>query len=430
MRMSSPLSLRVRQAWILLCVLAAAGCQSRPVVAIVTGNDPDAMVARAIQLAGGLDGIVHDGDHVVIKPNLTWVKKPANPKAGVTTDIRVTAAVIDAVRKAADCRVTIAEAGGTTTKVVFDAYGYTTMARERGVPLVDIRGDERMTVWNDKMHHPEYTFPKTVRTCDVFIDVPVLKTHQLSGVTVGMKNLYCLLPEPKGLFHDEADEALCDMATIRKPDMVIVDGLVGMEGNGPIDGEPITMNLVIAGKDLVAVDAVATAVMGHDPATVSHIQLAHARGLGECDLSKIEIRGEPIEKVRKVFKAPRCYPVTLPISEQQERRLVRAFSGRSVKSDVVIVADGKYPTMRRYPFTCSANKGSASIQSGCDVFERPALLQEFSRWLTDSQALQIRPAGAGANRALDRRAVSGPVPRNSIVRRTTGASTQPATPYQ
>ena len=271
------------------------------------------MVAEAIELLGGMKQFVKDGQKVVIKPNL--VHQPALPgreqrhgdgkvRPGFTTDVRIVKALARQMLAAAKCKVTVAEGTPNDATRMFDFLGYTTMAKELGVALVDVDRAERMTVKLDGLARKEYSLPVVTQTADVLVDVAVLKTHQLTGVTLGMKNLFGLLPEPRKDYHAKLDEVLCDLCLARKPDLVIVDGLVAMEGQGPLEGTPVPMDIIVAGRDIVSVDAVCTAIMGFHPPNVRHLSLARDKGIGVIALSRIPIAGVQMEDVQRAFRHP------------------------------------------------------------------------------------------------------------------------------
>jgi len=117
-----------------------------------------------------------------------------------------------------------------------------------------------------------------------------------------MKNMFGLLPEKfKGKYHAMGiSKTVVDINTVLKPTITVIDGLVGMEGAGPINGKPVPMDLIIAGKDVVATDATACRVMEIDPHSIKHIQKAHEKGLGAID--DIIILGEKIETVKRRFE--------------------------------------------------------------------------------------------------------------------------------
>lgn len=288
-----------------------------PVVAIVfhklqdTGDkDADAkvnqpiineMVAKAVELSGGLEGLVKEGQTVLIKPNLTNLKEERVYQPGMTTDVRVVSALVDELQAKTRGKVVIGEGSYIKTAKAYEACGYAALGKAKGVPLIDFVTDTLVPVKRPGLAYPEYRLPKSILDADVVIDAPVLKTHQLTGVSLGLKNWYGLLPPPRE-YHEKIDQVLADLAQIRKPDLVVVDGLVGMEGQGPVFGTPVPTNVVIAGRDMVAVDAVCSAVMGLDPKIVPHIQAAAQRGLGTADLNRIVLRGNSIDQVKHTFR--------------------------------------------------------------------------------------------------------------------------------
>jgi uncharacterized protein (DUF362 family) len=139
-------------------------------------------------------------------------------------------------------------------------------------------------------------------TESAIISAAKLKTHASTKVTLGMKNMFGLLPDKfKGKYHARGiSKVVVDINTVLKPALTLIDGFVGMEGKGPTDGTPIKMDLIIAGKDVVATDATAARVMGFDPMEISHIRRAYEKGLG--NIENIEIVGSKLEDVRQVFK--------------------------------------------------------------------------------------------------------------------------------
>jgi len=105
---------------------------------------------------------------------------------------------------------------------------------------------------------------------------------------------------PKGSMHGHLSQNIVDLASVIKPSIAVIDGIIAGEGHES-SGNPVEMNLVIAGTDPVAVDAVGAAVMGISPTDVKHLVLAEKQGLGTCNLEKITVLGEPIDKVRRKF---------------------------------------------------------------------------------------------------------------------------------
>jgi uncharacterized protein (DUF362 family) len=106
---------------------------------------------------------------------------------------------------------------------------------------------------------------------------------------------------PKGSMHGHLSQNIVDLASVIKPSIAVIDGIIAGEGH-ETSGNPVEMNLVIAGTDPVAVDAISAAVMGIRPEYVKHLSLAEECGLGTCNLERIQVLGEPIERVSRRFR--------------------------------------------------------------------------------------------------------------------------------
>jgi len=127
-----------------------------------------------------------------------------------------------------------------------------------------------------------------------------LKPHREAVVTLSLKNMMGALAS-KGTMHiGLLSKNIVDLASVLKPSLAVIDGIIASEGD-ELSGNPIEMNLVIAGTDPVAVDAVGAAVMGIPPNEVKHLVLAEKKGLGTSNLNKITILGETIKKVKRKF---------------------------------------------------------------------------------------------------------------------------------
>jgi uncharacterized protein (DUF362 family) len=147
----------------------------------------------------------------------------------------------------------------------------------------------------------EIPVPRLI-TESAVISAAKLKTHLATTVTLGMKNLFGLLPDKfKAKYHARGiSDVAVDINTVIKPALTVIDGFVGMEGKGPVDGTPVTMNLIIAGTNVVSTDATACRVMGMDPSQVKHIPKASEKGLGSLEQ---QVLGEKIADVERVFKS-------------------------------------------------------------------------------------------------------------------------------
>jgi uncharacterized protein (DUF362 family) len=285
----------------------------KSVVSIVRVDDVLGSVERAVQLAGGLG--VKKGDIVVIKPN---AKNQSPPGFGIVTDPRVVEACISLAFKGGAEKVKIADGaayptGAYNTFAAFQTMGIMEIAKKWDVELVDLNSYDTVDLdVPDGLVLDWVRVGRSVIEADVVVNVPVLKTHSGTLVSACLKNIgvgCAAREEKKRLYRVGIDEGLVDVFSLVKPRFNVVDGIVALEGDGPNlpPGKAKSLRLVIAGRDGLAVDAVCTAVMGFDVKKVKHLRLAHKQGLGNWNLSNIEIRGEPLENVATVFELPSTY---------------------------------------------------------------------------------------------------------------------------
>jgi uncharacterized protein (DUF362 family) len=152
----------------------------------------------------------------------------------------------------------------------------------------------------------ELYLPKIVLGVDFLVSIAKLKTHHWAGVTLSLKNMFGVVPGscygwPKNILHWAGiDNSILDINAAARPDFAIIDGIVGMEGNGPIQGRPKSAGLLIFGDDPVAVDATGCRVMGLRPEKVKYLARAGTL-LGNLEVAKIQEIGERVESVRSSF---------------------------------------------------------------------------------------------------------------------------------
>ncbi len=271
-------------------------------VAVVKGEKPESMVRKALSLIRA-EKLVSPKDRVLIKPNYI---SALHPSTGVTTDPRVVEALIEFLEDRGVGDIVVGEGGAGDTERAFDVVEIRDVVARHGVGLRDLNDDERLMVRIPGASAlKEVGIAKTVMDRDCVISVPSLKVHHLAVVTLCMKNLMGAVL-PKSIMHSQLDEKLVDLASLIRPRLNVIDGIVGCEVD-EVYGRPVRMGVVIAGEDMVAVDAVGAAVMGIDPGMVRHLQLAEERGLGVADLSRIEVLGNPIEAVQRPFELPSTF---------------------------------------------------------------------------------------------------------------------------
>jgi len=282
---------------------------SRSIVAIVKGpvptldSDVDRMVREAVALSGGMRDLVSPGAVVVIKPNLV---APMAPDRGATTDPRVCRSLADQVRELGG-RAIIAESSaiGGDTEEAISVCGYAAL-RSQGYEVLDLKKEKLVTVPVPRgTVLKELRLPEVVVRADAVISVPKMKTHDQALATLAIKNMKGLLPDPlKKQFHTTFGvfRAVAELATVVKPCLSVVDGIIAQEGLGPVFGSPLSMGLLVAGRDPVAVDTVAGLIMGIEPSGMETSRHAVELGLGVMDMASIEVVGTPIDSVKRRFK--------------------------------------------------------------------------------------------------------------------------------
>ena len=274
-----------------------------PSVAIAKGENPvETTVNALMMIESDVDrAIAQSGKkQILIKPNYINSK---HPSTGITTDSQVIEGVVkflSTYRK--DDTIIIGEGSGfADTLQAFKIGGVDEVAKRWNVKLIDLNQDEFVEV--DVLEPLNLKKVRIAKTAleSAIISVPKLKPHRIATVTLSLKNMMGALAS-KGSMHmgTSLSENIIDLASVLKPSLAVVDGIVAGEGH-ETSGKPVRMNVVIAGTDPVAVDAVGAAVMDIKPEDVKHLRLAEKKGLGTCHLEEIAILGEPLETVKRRF---------------------------------------------------------------------------------------------------------------------------------
>src|SRR5437660_6518521 len=177
------------------------------------------------------------------------------------------------------------------------------------VPFVDLNHDEPAKRVNlgRLTGMPHLFLSQTIATADVVISLPKLKTHHWAVATLSLKNLFGTLPGicygwPKNELHWRGiDNSIVDIAATRMPDLAVVDGIIGMEGDGPLNGTPKPMGVLVMGSDLVAVDATCCRLMQLDADRVAYLVMANRKKLGLLAEGQIQQLGETIASRAQPF---------------------------------------------------------------------------------------------------------------------------------
>jgi uncharacterized protein (DUF362 family) len=246
------------------------------------------------------------GKKIVLKPNLVEF----DAHTVVNTHPVVVHAAWEAFRKLGAAQIRIAEGPGhrRATLDLAEAAGYFEVVPKFESAFTDLNLDNvaKLPIPRPVSTLKSLYLPHTVLDCDLLVSLPKLKTHHWAGATLSMKNLFGLVPGgvygwPKNVLHWAGiAESIVDLHHLFPRQFAIVDGIVGMEGNGPVQGTPKNAGVLIAGSDVAAVDATCCRIMGIDPKKIDYLTLA--RGAENLNPSAFHQIGETIESVRTPFE--------------------------------------------------------------------------------------------------------------------------------
>jgi uncharacterized protein (DUF362 family) len=248
------------------------------------------------------------GKRVLLKPNMVEYHRDKV----INTHPSVVAAVIELCKKEGAAEIIVAEGPGHCRNVEFlvKESGLGEVLRHYKIPFKDLNHDEPVKSPNlGRLTGLEYLYmSRTVATAEVLISLPKLKTHHWAGATLSLKNLFGTLPGicygwPKNELHWRGiDNSIVDIALTRTPDLAIVDGIIGMDGDGPLNGNAKPLGALIMGCDLLAVDATCCRLMELDPQRIAYLVLGYQKKLGLMRPHEIAQLGERIETLAKPFE--------------------------------------------------------------------------------------------------------------------------------
>ena len=264
-------------------------------------------VKKAVDLVGGIGSFVKPGSKVLLKPNLL---SPHPPEDCVTTHPEVVRAVAR-LAKAAGGILSLGDSpGGYGTNIdeIMEESGVRKVAEEEGIEIKK---------FNTSKFIDGIPISRHVLDADCVISIPKLKTHSITVLTGAVKNMFgaviglykaeCHSRAPK---NEDFSKIMAKVYSIVKPNLTVVDGIMGMEGDGPSAGVVRKMNLVMAGCDAVAIDSCIARIIGINPLDVLVTKECVNAGLGEADPAKIELAGDDInEFIVKDFKLPQTTPL-------------------------------------------------------------------------------------------------------------------------
>ena len=282
--------------------------QAATFIASVKGYDDH---VRRHLLAGfkeiGLTAKNLNGKRVMLKPNLV---EPHSGAGHINTHPLVVRAAIEAFLHLGAAEVFVAEGTGhrRDTLLALETSGMAEVLAEDKIVFKDLNRDDVFVVKNQGTYSgfEHLILPLALLKTDLVVSMAKMKTHHWAGATLAMKNLFGIMPGafygwPKNVLHRAGiHQSILDINATVKPQVAIVDGIVGMEGDGPIMGTPVHSGILVIGRNLPAVDATCARVMGLNPEKIGYLALA-PETLGPIAETLIEQRGETIGRVRKPF---------------------------------------------------------------------------------------------------------------------------------
>ncbi|MBU1061596.1 MAG: DUF362 domain-containing protein [Candidatus Omnitrophica bacterium] len=258
-------------------------------------------VRKAFQLLGGLSSFVKKGERVLLKPNILSGRLPEH---GVNTHIEVVRVVANLVKECGATSLVGDNPGGSMgVKDVYESSGFLSLAKEEGVELKEVKNVKVIR----GIPIASYFFE-----CDKIISLPKMKTHSLTTLTGAVKNMYgAVAGLNKSHLHkrfpnpEQFANVLIDVFETVRPQLVLMDGIIAMDGDGPAAGTLKDVGLLIASQDSVAVDSVFSYLVGINPLDIPTTKGAYRRGLGEARIENIEVMGKSLEEsFVRGFKVP------------------------------------------------------------------------------------------------------------------------------
>jgi uncharacterized protein (DUF362 family) len=311
-RIHKTLAERARTAFRTLVLNGAARIRPLPALATVhiagaSNYEADLADVLCRQYESFRERVPLAGKRIVLKPNLVEYHRDRV----INTHPNVVAAAIELCQREKAAEIVVAEGPGHCRNVehLVRASGLGDVLSHYHVRFVDLNHDEPVKTLNlGRLTGLDYLYlARTVATADVLISMPKLKTHHWAGATLSLKNLFGTLPGicygwPKNELHWRGiDNSIVDIAMTRTPDLAIVDGIIGMEGDGPLNGTPVPVGALVMGCDPLAVDATCCRIMQLRPEGIGYLMLGHGRKLGLTGENQIRQVGETISCVTRPF---------------------------------------------------------------------------------------------------------------------------------
>jgi predicted dehydrogenase/uncharacterized protein (DUF362 family) len=279
------------------------------------GDTIPATVQKSVEMLGGLD--IRKGDQVVVKPN---VCHPKNLKNMIITDPKLLEAVLQLVKSKTENVVVVeSDAASGTAEKRMENTGIMEAVKNSDAQFLNLSKDETE---EHTVAGLTFELPKTVLRADYVINVPKFKTNMDVVLSIAMKNMFGLVaPRKKAYLHSRLADVIVYLNKVIRQDMIITDGMIAMEGLGPILGSAVDLGLIISGRNAVTVDAACSHIAGLNPFAVETLWKAHQQGMGEIDPQKIQFIGDDISGIKRRFSCPRMSRANIVEAVKMELRL-------------------------------------------------------------------------------------------------------------
>lgn len=272
-------------------VAAQADSAALPDLVAVRNGEPDVMFDKAIEAVGGIGQFVKKGQSVVVKPNIGWNRTPEN---GANTNPLLVKRIVEHCVQAGAKKVYVFDNSVDSGVKSYETSGIEAAAKAGGaivVPAsnassyVDVEIPDAKRLTKTMVH-------EVLMDADVLINVPVLKHHFASQLTIAMKNLMGVVYDRMAYHSRGLNDCIVDFCLHRKPDLNVVDAYRVTMAHGPQKARPedvVLKKMLLLSSDVVAVDAASAKVFGQEPEAVKHIQMGHERGIGTMNLDELNI---------------------------------------------------------------------------------------------------------------------------------------------
>jgi uncharacterized protein (DUF362 family) len=279
--------------------------------------------------------VIAPGASVVVKPNLCTERPEQIHTAN--TSLGVLRAVCEVLRERT-ARITVVESDGArySAETAFENNGVYRLGQELGIGVLNLSRDELIEVPDERLRG--FGFARSWLEADAFVTLPVLKTHATTLFTGALKNQWGCVPRyDRILLHKYLHDLIGEINKLRPVTLALMDGLVGMQGRGPINGYPIDLNVLLASRDPVALDATAMRLIGLEPASCRHALHAVRLGLGCLEEREIVVDG-PFAELRTTAE---------PAVEDWAIKLMNRVAASPLLTKHLLLNDGVFYPVRR-----------------------------------------------------------------------------------